>query len=256
MESKSGSHQILKDRDKNRVEDLHGMFTNLQLTRKLIRCSKNGRMNSMSLHMLLLYNRFVILLLKVRTHIIFFIEAMVTKLVLCLTEVQMLKSEVNRVSTQVLLIVVSMVQLSQFSFLPHPIDSDSYDRIVVCVRLLCNRNEDMKKIWLQSCCESFVQMLVEKHMRETEETKAKALVSHGQPDALIDFYHLKSRKEPESCLDAHQALAKMLQLNGIKYVYVDDLMDDIGEIPILFEWNHEFQFCWNEIMNSNYVGIT
>ncbi|CAH1450297.1 unnamed protein product [Lactuca virosa] len=25
----------------------------------------------------------------------------------------------------------------------------------------------------------------------------------------------------------------------------DDSMDDIGEIPILLEWNHEFQFCWN-----------
>ncbi|KAL7613769.1 hypothetical protein Lser_V15G06850 [Lactuca serriola] len=128
----------------------------------------------------------------------FFLGAVVactlTKLVLRLTEVQMLKSEVNRVCTQVLLIVVSMVQLGQSSFLPHPIDSDSYDRIVVCLRLLCNRNEEIKKIWLKSCRESFVQMLVEKQMRETEEIKAKALVSHAQPDDLIDFYHLKSRK--------------------------------------------------------------
>lgn len=31
---KSGSHQILKDRAKNRVEDLHGMFTDLQSARK------------------------------------------------------------------------------------------------------------------------------------------------------------------------------------------------------------------------------
>lgn len=32
--SKSGSHQILKDKAKNRVEDLHGMFTDLQSARK------------------------------------------------------------------------------------------------------------------------------------------------------------------------------------------------------------------------------
>lgn len=32
--SKSGSHQIFKDRAKNRVEDLHGMFTDLQSARK------------------------------------------------------------------------------------------------------------------------------------------------------------------------------------------------------------------------------
>nr|KAJ0195096.1 hypothetical protein LSAT_V11C700349780 [Lactuca sativa] len=36
----------------------------------------------------------------------------------------------------------------------------------------------------------------------------------------------------------------------------DDSMDDIGEIPILLEWNHELQFCWNGITNSNSVGIT
>ncbi|KAM0065895.1 putative clathrin/coatomer adaptor, adaptin-like, coatomer beta subunit, armadillo-like helical [Helianthus debilis subsp. tardiflorus] len=45
-----------------------------------------------------------------------------------------------------------------------------------------------------SCRESFVQMLADKQLRETEELKAKAQVSHAQPDDLIDFYHLKSRK--------------------------------------------------------------
>ncbi|CAI9267204.1 unnamed protein product [Lactuca saligna] len=40
-----------------------------------------------------------------------------------------------------------------------------------------------------------------------------------------------------------------------KSVYVDDSMDDIGEIPILLEWNHEFQFYWNGKTNSNSVGI-
>jgi len=36
-------------------------------------------------------------------------------------------------------------------------------------------------------------MLAEKQFRETEEMKAKAQISHAQPDDLIDFYHLKSR---------------------------------------------------------------
>ncbi|KAK1410703.1 hypothetical protein QVD17_37242 [Tagetes erecta] len=87
-----------------------------------------------------------------------------------------------------------MLQLGQSSFLPHPIDNDSYERIVVCVRLLCNPDEQIKKIWLQSCRESFVKMLVEKQQQEKEEIKAKAQVLHAQPDDLIDFYHLKSRK--------------------------------------------------------------
>ncbi|KAL4335091.1 hypothetical protein GQ457_07G043750 [Hibiscus cannabinus] len=128
----------------------------------------------------------------------FFLGAVVactlTKLVLRLQEVQPSKVEVNKATTQALLIIVSMLQLGQSSVLPHPIDNDSNDRIVLCIRLLCNTGDDIRKIWLQSCRQSFVQMLSEKQLRETEELKAKAQVSHAQPDDLIDFYHLKSRK--------------------------------------------------------------
>ncbi|MFQ6644431.1 hypothetical protein Gotur_018464 [Gossypium turneri] len=128
----------------------------------------------------------------------FFLGAVVactlTKLVLRLEEVQPSKVEVNKATTQTLLILVSMLQLGQSHVLPHPIDNDSYDRIVLCMRLLCNTGDEIRKIWLQSCRQSFVKMLSEKQLRETEELKAKAQVSHAQPDDLIDFYHLKSRK--------------------------------------------------------------
>ncbi|KAH7864953.1 hypothetical protein Vadar_000345 [Vaccinium darrowii] len=128
----------------------------------------------------------------------FFLGAVVactlSKLVLRLEEVQPSKVEVNKASTQALLIMTSMLQLGQSSFLPHPIDNDSYDRIVLCIRLLCNTGDDVRKIWLQSCRQSFVKMLADKQFREAEEIKAKAQISHAQPDDLIDFYHLKSRK--------------------------------------------------------------
>ncbi|KAL7180631.1 hypothetical protein ACSBR1_043759 [Camellia fascicularis] len=128
----------------------------------------------------------------------FFLGAVVacslTKLVLRLEEVQPSKAEVNKATTQALLVMVSMLQLGQSSFLPHPIDSDSYDRIVLCIRLLCGTGDEVRKIWLQSCRQSFVKMLADKQFRETEEIKAKAQICHAQPDDLIDFYHLKSRK--------------------------------------------------------------
>ncbi|GAV77879.1 Adaptin_N domain-containing protein/Coatamer_beta_C domain-containing protein [Cephalotus follicularis] len=128
----------------------------------------------------------------------FFLGAVVactlTKLVLRLEEVQPSKAEVNKATTQALLVIVSMLQLGQSPVLSHPIDHDSYDRVVLCIRLLCNTGDEIRKIWLRSCRESFVKMLSEKQLRETEELKAKAQVSHAQPDDLIDFYHLKSRK--------------------------------------------------------------
>ncbi|KAI4329440.1 hypothetical protein L6164_021703 [Bauhinia variegata] len=128
----------------------------------------------------------------------FFLGAVVactlTKLILRLEEVQSSKVEVNKATTQALLIMVSMLQLGQSSVLPHPIDSDSHDRIVLCIRLLCNAGDEIRKIWLESCRQSFVKMLADKQRRETEEIKAKAQISNAQPDDLIDFYHLKSRK--------------------------------------------------------------
>jgi len=128
----------------------------------------------------------------------FFLGAVVactlTKLVLRLEEVQPSKVEVNKASAQALLYMVSMLQLGESSVLPQPIDNDSRDRIVLCMRLLCNTGDEVRKIWLQSCRESFVKMLADKQHRETEELKAKAQISNAQPDDLIDFYHLKSRK--------------------------------------------------------------
>ncbi|XP_010262333.1 PREDICTED: coatomer subunit beta-1-like [Nelumbo nucifera] len=128
----------------------------------------------------------------------FFLGAVVactlTKLVLRYEEVQSSKIEVSKTSSEILLIMVSMLQLGQSPVLPHPIDSDSYDRVVLCIRLLCNTGQQIRKIWLESCRQSFVKMLAEKQLRETEEIKAKAQISRAQPDDLIDFYHLKNRK--------------------------------------------------------------
>ncbi|KAG6534082.1 coatomer subunit beta-1-like [Zingiber officinale] len=128
----------------------------------------------------------------------FFVGAVVsctlTKLVLRLKEVHFSKSEANKVCTGALLIMTSLLQLGLSSFLSHPIDNDSYDRILLCIRLLCNKDDKVQKIWLQSCHQSFTEMLAEKQFREAEDIKDKAQVSYAQPDDLIDFYHLKSRK--------------------------------------------------------------
>ncbi|KAG5561299.1 hypothetical protein RHGRI_004360 [Rhododendron griersonianum] len=37
-------------------------------------------------------------------------------------------------------------------------------------------------------------MLADNQFREIEEIKAKDQITHAQPNDLIDFYHLKSRK--------------------------------------------------------------
>lgn len=128
----------------------------------------------------------------------FFLGAVVactlTKLILRLEEVQPSRADVNKATAEALLIMVSMMRLGQSNVLPHPIDNDSYERISLCIRILTSPDDLLKRIWLQSCRESFVKMLADKQFREIEETKAKAQISHAQPDDLIDFRLLKSRK--------------------------------------------------------------
>ena len=82
--------------------------------------------------------------------------------------------------------MVSFLQLGQSFCVPRTIDRDSYDRIVLYVKLLCNTNVDVKKVWLLSFRQSFAKMLAAK-------VKIKSQISHAQPDDLIDFYHLKRR---------------------------------------------------------------
>ena len=97
-------------------------------------------------------------------------------------------------TADVMLYLVSMLRLGQSTALQHPIDDDSYDRISLCLRILSNPTSAMRLVWLKYCRDAFVKMITEKQHRDLEDTKAKAQVSVAQPDDLIDFYHLKSRK--------------------------------------------------------------
>ncbi|XBI68694.1 hypothetical protein VPH35_047863 [Triticum aestivum] len=135
--------------------------------------------------------------LRSKRHIGAVVACTLTKLVLRLEEVEPSnKVEANKASAESFLIMVSMMQLGKSSYLPHPIDSDSHDRIVFCVRLLCSTDYDhARKVWLLSCRQSFTKKLAEKQSRKNnEKMKVEAQNAHAHPDDSIDFYHLRSRR--------------------------------------------------------------
>ncbi|MCL7047684.1 hypothetical protein MKW94_016349 [Papaver nudicaule] len=88
------------------------------------------------------------------------------------------------------------------SFLPPPIDNGSYDRLVLCIRLLCNTGDEIRKIWLQSY----------KQFCKTEEIKVKGIDFSCTPDDVIDFFHLNRRKVSQNN-DANK-LSCILQWTG------------------------------------------
>lgn len=95
---------------------------------------------------------------------------------------------------EVLLYLVGILRLGHSPAVPNPVDEDSSERIALCVKVLAEPDEVMRQVWLNSCRHSFVKMITEKQHRELEDTKAANQVTLAQPDDLIDFYHLKSRK--------------------------------------------------------------
>ncbi|VAH16453.1 unnamed protein product [Triticum turgidum subsp. durum] len=127
-------------------------------------------------------------------HLAAVVACTLTKLVLWLGEVQPSKVLANKASAESLLIMVSILQLGKSSHLPHPIDSDSYDRIMFCVRLLCRTGNNARKVQLLSSCQSFTKMLAEKQFRKNEKMRVESQNSHAYPDDSIDFDHLKSRR--------------------------------------------------------------
>nr|KAJ0227902.1 hypothetical protein LSAT_V11C100022220 [Lactuca sativa] len=80
--------------------------------------------------------------------------------------------------------------------------------------------------------------------------REKGVVEEPMPLVEARCHHSSYSLLPlaATCVNDHLLICKVQS--------EDDSMDNIGEIPILLEWNHEFQLCWNGITNSYYVGIT
>eukprot|EP00475_Leptophrys_vorax_P002365 TRINITY_DN11320_c0_g1_i3.p2 TRINITY_DN11320_c0_g1~~TRINITY_DN11320_c0_g1_i3.p2 ORF type:complete len:421 (-),score=48.83 TRINITY_DN11320_c0_g1_i3:147-1367(-) len=133
-----------------------------------------------------------------------------TKLVLRAEQVDADKAAVNAATTDAMLYLVGMLRLGQSAALPQPIDDDSHDRIALCLRVLARPTHAMRRVWLEYCRQSFGRMVGEKLQRESEESQAHAALAVAQPDDLIDFGHLKSRKGM-SQLELEDAVASDLQ---------------------------------------------
>lgn len=75
-----------------------------------------------------------------------------------------------------------------------PLDDDSRERMIGCVRVLTTRNPALATVWLQSCRTSFASMLQEKQYQDAADDRAREAEQLQQPDELIDFIHLKNKR--------------------------------------------------------------
>lgn len=119
-----------------------------------------------------------------------------TKLVLKLMKLGLPTSKIHKASAESMLYVVSLLRLAESGLVSHSMDSDSKDKIGICLNILSNPagQEDVIDALLLECKASFATMIAEKHESDSQELKTKNAAPAVQPDDLIDFYHLKNTK--------------------------------------------------------------
>eukprot|EP00877_Chromochloris_zofingiensis_P001624 jgi/Chrzof1/11462/Cz05g37150.t1 len=122
------------------------------------------------------------------------IAGTLTKLLLRLRAQSTAAAVTNRLSAQVMLVIVCMLRLGEAPDLPSPLDNDSKNRMSTCLQVLASPEQEMVQVWLADCRNAFSALTTDKQDREAAEARAESAKTVSQPDDLIDFQHLKSRK--------------------------------------------------------------
>ena len=112
-----------------------------------------------------------------------------TKLVLRYRQVVEDESSVNALIAESMLIMTSIIRMGRTEMAKTPMDDDSYERILTCLRVLSKPNDLMEKVFLESCKSSFVSMMEVSHQHALETKKQEKLV-RTHVDSLIEFKQL------------------------------------------------------------------
>ncbi|KAG2433993.1 hypothetical protein HYH02_012454 [Chlamydomonas schloesseri] len=103
--------------------------------------------------------------------------------------------QLNAYTAEAMQYVVATLRLGEAAgATPTPLDADSRDRMMLCLRVLAGQDTWSNEVWLEDCRAAFASLTHEKQ-REANARKASAEARAAvQPDDLIDFQVLKNRK--------------------------------------------------------------
>lgn len=128
------------------------------------------------------------------------------KLVLQFARISKDVPRINSLKAEAMLIMTSIIRVGQSDFAKRPIDEDSVDQIMSCIKALTGQQsqEDLERIFLDDTKRAFTEML----QSEEQERKNRASKDHFskavQADDLLDIRQLK-RKEDGMMTELHEA---------------------------------------------------
>lgn len=123
------------------------------------------------------------------------LSSTLVKLVMRHSEISADKARTNALRAEAMLIMISILRVGQSQFVKAPIDEDSVDRIMSCVRSLADvsSKKELENVWLNDTRKAFRAMVqVEEKKREAKEAYERAK-SAVQVDDVVQIRQLSKR---------------------------------------------------------------
>ncbi|MCJ1348165.1 coatomer subunit beta [Peltigera leucophlebia] len=133
------------------------------------------------------------------------LSATLTKLVMRHDEISQDSARTNALRAEAMLIMISIIRVGQSPFVKAPIDEDSVDRIMSCIRSLAEfaEKKDIETVFLEDTRKAFRAMVqVEEKKRAAKEADEKAK-SAVQVDDVVSIRQL-TKKAAEAYVKVHQ----------------------------------------------------
>ena len=138
------------------------------------------------------------------------LSSTLTKLVMRFSELSQDEARTNVLRAEAMLIMISIIRAGQSQFVKHPIDEDSIDRIMSCVRSLAEfaQKRDLESAFLDDTRKAFRDMVnVEEKKRAEKDAVAKAK-NAIQVDDVVSIRHLNKKNAVDGADDIGMDLEK------------------------------------------------
>ncbi|XP_036319058.1 coatomer subunit beta [Rhagoletis pomonella] len=124
------------------------------------------------------------------------LSATLTKLALRYAELENDERQQNRLTTQVMLIMSSILHLGKSGFPTKPITNDDIDRIFICLRTLSERTKEAVEVFQHYCRDALGKMLDAQHEEDQRILKEKQrAAAKVQPDDPVAFAQLSNGRD-------------------------------------------------------------
>ena len=131
------------------------------------------------------------------------LSSTLTKLVMRHSEISTDTARTNALRAEAMLIMISIVRVGQSQFVKAPIDEDSVDRVMSCVRSLAEiaQKKDLETVFLEDTRRAFRAMVAAEEKKRAAKEASEKAKSAIQVDDVVTIRQLSKRNTPEEVAD-------------------------------------------------------